>query len=1085
MPASPLLEVAHAVPGRARLRWRGDGPPPPALLDRLAGHEGVSGVEARSSGSIVLQTRPGLVRGDLERLAREWSVGPEDETREEQPVEVAHCAIPGRVRLQVPALRGKPRCAERLHAALLAVEGMRSAEASPLTGSVLVQFEPDSCSVPVVRERIAAFLQAEPERGPARLPRRAADARALVGWAAATPAPEVLRRLGVESADGLSEAEARKRLARRSGRPVRLDNRRSAAQILKEQLVTVPTGLLMLAMGFSTLTGARVDAVAIGTVLGLNGAIGYLTERYAERCIEALRRLGYPQAHVIRAGQRGTVPAAAVVPGDVVRLRAGDIVPAEARMLQGSLLVNEAMLTGEAEAVAKTPEPGSRSMSLHRQRSLLFHGTAVMDGRARAVVLATGSDTELGRIQELVGQAETPRTGLQEELDRLGKSLGVGAGSACAGLFGVGLLRRQPWLEMLQTTASLAVSAVPEGLPAVATTGLAVGMQRMLGHNVIIRRLSAVEALGSVTILCVDKTGTLTLNRMTASRYWWEGRSFEYVNGGEPGSGAFYLGQEPIPEGRYPALRAMLRVGALCNEAKLRRTGGGVQISGSPTEGALLLAARAGGQEYEELRRRHPLLRLHRRAEHHLRMASVHRHPDGGLEIAAKGAPEAVLELCTRRLDERGEAVPLTEADRRRYRAENERMAAEGYRVLAFAEGRKPDESLENGHLSGLTWLGLVGLEDPTRPGVAAAIRRCREAGVRTVILTGDQPGTALAVARRLGLAEEDDGCVLEASDLEGMPPERIAAAVEGVSVFARVSPEHKLRIVQALQGAGHVVAMTGDGVNDGPALKAADIGVAMGEGSTDVARELADVVLTRNDFEALVAAVEQGRTLYLNLQRVLRFLLGSNLSELGVAAAALIAGLPFPFRPLQLLWLNLVTDVFPALALVLEPSDGEAMRRPPRKPGTPLLGRREWVRLGVDGGLMLLSTFGAYLWALRRHGPGATAAAVALTTLVVAQALYALACGGTPERARAGRHLTLLGTTAGTVALQVAVHQLGPLRRLLGVAPLALSDYAVVLAAAAPVSLAALARPERLSPRPRPARRTPGAPPGPRPDSA
>ncbi len=988
------------------------------------------------------------------------------------PIQVLHAAVPGRARLHVPAVKKKPRTAERLRTALAALPGVAAVTVSTVTANLLVEFDPARCGLRDLGNGIRAFLGLSPAGGSEGTPeagsRKAVSHPRPEETQVASPTPSdrprelylriseapveaVLRRLGVPDLNGLSPAEVERRAAEARARAFRPMGRRKWSDILREQFVSVPTLMLGAAMVVSYFTASRIDALVIGAVLALNGAIGAYTERYAEGAIEALRKLGHPQAHAVRGGQRLTMPAEKLVVGDIIRLRAGDLVPADARVIEGTLLVDEAMLTGESEPVHKQCEPLEHAESprhVWELGNLLFQGTAVLDGRARAVVLATGRDTELGRIQSLVSDAAPPRTQLQEQLDGLGKSLGLGATGFCGGLFGIGMARGQSLLQNLQTAVSLAVSAVPEGLPAVATTALAAGMKRMLRQKVIIRKLPAVEALGSVTVLCVDKTGTLTYNRMTASRYWHEGRHIHYRNGGEPGSGSFFLEGKSLSQGEDPALDAMLRVGALCSEAKLRREGDGVHISGSATEGALLLAAQAGGYPYQELRRRYPQALLHRRNEHHLRMASVHEDPEGGLLVAVKGSPEAVLELCTTRMLPDGTRVPLTEIDRANYRRANRELSEDGLRVLGFACGKKPDEALHNGHLEQLTWLGLVGLEDPVRSGVAESIRRCREAGVRTVILTGDQRGTALAVARALEL-ENGYGQVMEAPDLEGMTPEEVARTVEQTAVYARVSPEDKLRIVQALQAAGHVVAMTGDGINDGPALKAADIGIAMGEGSSDVARELADVVLTRNDFEGLVTAVEQGRVIFANIRRTLRYLVASNVSELLLAGVTLLARVPFPFQPIQILWLNLISDVFPALALVLEPSDRDVMREPPRKPGTPLVGRSDWGRLGTDATVIGGSTLGAYLWAARRYGFGPTAAAVAFTAMTVGEALYALSYGGRSAEPSRSSHGALAASTVGVVGLQLAVNHWEPLRRLLHGAPLGRADYAVALTAA------------------------------------
>jgi Ca2+-transporting ATPase len=974
---------------------------------------------------------------------------------------VRHAAVPGRVRLHLPALKRQPRLAMHLQSHLGMQMGIRGVQASAVTGSLLLEFEPSMRTLADIGKLVGEVLAlplaspAAPERTPER------TTRELYRWAAAASVPEVVKKLQVALAEGLSAEEARRRMLASGSRLLEGESRRTTGEILREQLRSVPSMILSAAVALSFCTARWVDGVVIGSVMLINGVIGYLTERYADNAIEALRQLGYPQAHVVRGGERHTIPAAQLAPGDLIRLRAGDLVPADARLVKGTLLLDEAMITGESEPVLKHTDPTAPPRYIYQFQNVIFQGTAVVDGRAHAVVLATGQDTELGQINALVRTALPNRTRLQDEMDRLGKTLGAGGLTICALLSGGRLLRRQPTVQTIQNGISLAVSSVPEGLPTVAVTALAKGMQRMLRQQVIIRKLPAVEALGSVTVLCVDKTGTLTLNQMSVEQYWWEGRRFQHHLHATPGAGYFTLDGHSVSADAHPAFAAMLRAGILCNEAKLHKDAAeGLHVSGSATEGALLLAAAQAGYQYKEVRKTYPLATFRRRGERQPWMASVNTHPDGDLLVSVKGAPNAVLALCTCRMDAQGYPVPLTEADRACYRTENERMADAGLRVLAFAQGQRP-ELAPDAAVDGLTWLGMVGLHDPVRPGVAEAIQRCREAGVRVVVLTGDQHGTALAVARHLGLAS-DDAAVINAPDLAQRSPAEIARMVGQASVFARVSPEDKLRIVQSLQAAGEVVVMTGDGINDGPALKAADIGVAMGDQSSDVAKELADVVLTQNDFAALVAAVEQGRTIYANIQRAVRYLMVANASEMLLSAATLALGLPYPLRPVQILWLNLISDVFPALALVVEPPDRQVMRQPPRSPDTPLLNRAEWRHLGIDAAAIMGAMLTTYLWALRRYGAGPRASAITFTTATMSEALYVLACRGHGRKWHRGdmqQQAVVWGGIGATVGLHLAINHWGPLRRLLQGSPLGLLDYAVVTAAALAPTLLALAR--------------------------
>ena len=1061
---SRTLEVAHIMSGRVRLRWQSEDELPDELIRRFGADDGIRQVDYHTvSRSVVLSIGDGMSLERLQSIVRDLDVVvqepmPADQRNREthlplcegdgeDEIDIVHDAVPGRARLHVHKIKDKLASAKALENRLFNLPGIRTAQASCITGNVLVTFDPSRrmlCDIiRLINEFLssAAMRKSEAERPADRL------ARSTYSWAAAATVSNVLAGLRVSAADGLSDEDVKHRAMELGSKALDVRNRRNTIDMLKEQFISVPNLMLMGAIAVSSFTNGWIDAGVIGAVLILNGVIGYFTERYAEGAIEALRRLGYPQAHVIRSGQHKIIPAADLLPGDIIRLRSGYLIPADARIVEGTLLVDESMLTGESEPVHKHSGQTEAPKHIYEFQNIVFQGTAVADGRARAIVLTTGKDTELGRISSLVTQAEAPRTRLQGEMDHLGTTLGLGTSIICGLLIAGGLIRRQPLISTLQMGISLAVSAVPEGLPVIAITALATGMQRMLHRKVIIRKLPAVEALGSATVLCVDKTGTLTLNRMTVSCYWWEGRIYSYESMHDSCSGRFALNDRPIEASQHRALDAMLRVGVLCSEAKLRpKDDSGYHISGSATEGALLLAACSAGHWFEDLRETHPLKDIHRREEHQQRMASIHSDPMGGFYTAVKGSPSAVIELCEYRMDESGNAIPLTNSDRQYYLRTNDQLSEDGLRVLAFAQGHS--NSLHQARsLKGLTWLGFVGLHDPIRPGVADAIQRCLQAGVRVVVLTGDQPGTARAVARNLGLTDGQSS-VLEAPELENQTPQEIARTVEQTAVFARVSPEDKLRIVQALQTTGHVVAMTGDGVNDGPALKAADIGVAVGQGSSDVAKELADVVLTENDFESLVVAVEQGRVIFANIRRALRYLVGSNVSELMLSGAVLFSGIPFPFTPVQILWTNLVSDVFPALALVLEPADLDVMRTPPRRPDAPLIARNEWLGVNADAAVMTSASVATYLWAARRYGFGRTASAAAFTTVNIGEAFYTLACRGRGDRGFFS-NAALWGSMSTTIGLQFALNSWRPLRNLIGGAPLNMLDYSVALSSA------------------------------------
>jgi Ca2+-transporting ATPase len=1047
-----------------------------------------------------------------------------------EAISILHDRVPGRVRLRAAALRQRAALGPLLQSALEARAGVQSAAVNPITGSILVLFDPGRVTtdqiliwtrrslgdrstgadapsdrvpssngrqpLPESRETLPS-PRARPARGRSRrapqenAPRPMPSLDAVRQWAHWS-AGEALLELR-SSPGGLSPQTAARRRAQEGANRLPELDRRTAAQILRDQLVSVPTLMLVAATGLSLATGGLADALVIASVLALNGTIGFGTERYAEGAIRALQRLGSPRATVLRDGHTHDIAGTDVVVGDVVRLRPGDLVPADGRVIEShALSVDEAPLTGESIPVPKLREPIPSPTSLAECRNLVFMGTAVATGHGRAVVTATGARTQLGRITTLVGGEVAPRTRLQEGLDELAKHLGTSTLGVTAAIFAVGVLTGLPALGMLHTAVALAISAVPEGLPAVATTALAIGMARMLRRHVVIRKLPAVEALGGVTVLCVDKTGTLTLNRMEVAEVRVDGRFMPFRPRGEWGVGRAPTATPPPYPGMPDTLRRLLEVGALCNEADLEMGRHGLRIRGSSTEGALLLAARNAGIDTDKLRDTYSLIDIRHRETGNPVMMTLHETRSGAFRLCVKGAAGPVLDLCQDVLAN-GQRIRLTPALRQQIQAANEDMAARGLRVLGYAEaepsdfgfwisefglGRQsqshpaaqpPDPSAIQNPKSkipnGLTWLGLTGMEDPLRPGVAESIARCREAGIRTVILTGDHPATASAVARALGIGRKGDSHVAEASSLIGLPPPKLRQTAARIDVYARVSPEDKLRIVRALQANGEVVAMTGDGVNDGPAMKAADVGIAMGKQGTEVAKEIADMVLLEDDFDQMALAIEQGRTIYANIRRSLRYLVATNLSEVISVAFALLTRMPVPFSALQMLWMNLISDVFPALALTLEPAPPDVMRQPPRPPDEPLIPQPEWRMMSRDAVTLAAGTMAVYRWALRRHGDPAAAQGVAFTATALAEILYALACGSPFVRSE-GRRIPalngpLLGTVGATAALQTMTIFIPALRRLLGLAPLDQRDWLTILAGAVlPVALDMRRRP-------------------------
>jgi P-type Ca2+ transporter type 2C len=930
-------------------------------------------------------------------------------------------AVPGRVRLRVADLRGQHVLASRFVDRMSGDLGVHDVRANAVTGSILIRFDPhhlDTRTLIVTVRRYLGDLRNGHER------RRHDDS----SWHTLTAA-DVIQRLSTSQELGLSSQDAHTRLVALGANRLPMPQPKSSVEIIAGHVTSLPVLLLGGAAVLSLASGALIDAIAILAVVAANATVGYFTERRVERILTSLQSSAVPCALIRRDGKEMTLPAPALVPGDVLILKPGDDVPADARIVEAQgLAVNESALTGESVAVAKSSAVLSTVRAALADRvNMVYTGTAVAEGSGEAVVTATGRDTEVGRIRALVAETSMPATRLERQLDDAGRRLvGLSLG-ACAAALALGVLRGVPVLEMARSAISLAVAAVPEGLPAVATTTLALGMERMMRHGILVRRLAAVESLGETTVICADKTGTLTENRMTVDS-WWVG-SREYGQGPE-------LGAELEAD---MSLARLVTIAVLCNEAELAADES--DGSGSSTESALLVAAREAGIDYRVERQRYRRCGIRRRIDRDNWMATVHDAPGPSSLVAVKGAPEQVIRLAEWWLDN-GTERPLTPEARRELLGLNDRIAARGLRVLALAFKQTSEAKPSYG---GLIWAGLVALTDPMRPGVGAAIRACRSAGIRTVLITGDHARTASAIYRELGL-ENGRPRVFDVSHVDELSPETLSRLVREVDVFARVSPADKYRIVQALQTSGEVVAMTGDGHNDVAALRAADIGVAMGIRGTDIARDVADVVLAADDFGGIVAAVEQGRTIHANIDKSLRFLLATNFSEILVTLGALSLGAPRPMSAIQFLWINLLSDVAPALALAQEPAESDVMERPPRDPAAPMLSRSALADIGRDAGVLAAATLGVHGLALARYGAGPRATTLAFSTLTTAQLLHALT-----YRSRAGDgsrtvvNPLLLGVVGGSVGAQIAAMAFAPLRRLLGVTPLTAFDWVLV----------------------------------------
>jgi Ca2+-transporting ATPase len=855
----------------------------------------------------------------------------------------------------------------------------------------------------------------------------------------ALPVEAVVHSFGIDPALGLSTVEVAKQQAQYGLNNIQSIRPRPAWRLLVDQFASVVIALLAAAALVAWVTSDMIEAIAIVVVLLINALVGFITEWQAGRALEALRRQTRMTTRVRRDGTEITVDAEDLVPGDIIILNAGDSVPADARLLECYCLqTEESALTGESTPVDKAIEEVSEAAPLSERSPMVYLGTAIVAGRGVAIVVDTGAQTELGRVGRLVATALKERSPLEIRLAQLGRRLVYIVLAIAFVVMVAGWLRGDGLWTMVEVGISLAVAAVPEGLPAVTTLTLALGVLRMAKQKAIMRRLSAVETLGSTTVICADKTGTLTENRMTVREYYLaDGRRIDVERAACSAAGDELLEQA-------------LRIGVLCSEAVLRAEGMEESATlGDPTETALLVVADALVLDVPHERATHPKLAEQPFRPSTKRMTTLHRRINGQHFAALKGAPAVVLEACSHYASTADSIRPLDAQARARFTSANEQMAGSALRVLALAVkhfnaevDQFSDEDLEGGY----TFLGLVGMIDPPRPGVAAAIRNARAAGIRTVMLTGDQLNTGRAIARELGLGAGEPHAV-QAQDLVGMDHKDLAKLARTTDVFARVSPEDKLRIVEALQQADEVVAVTGDGVNDAPALKRANIGIAMGKRGTEVAKEAADVVLADDNFETIVRAIEGGRTIYANITKFVHMMFSHNLGEVLMIFTAIALGWPLPLLPLQILWMNLVTDVFPALALALEQSSPAVMKQRPRDPSASLLSKNLLILISWQAIMIASLALSAYLWALRMYGPGAQARTVALFALIGAQLGHMFNCRSRTRSALDGifRNPFIWAATIIVVLLQFLAIYFSPLATVLGTARLDEIDWMVI----------------------------------------
>lgn len=778
----------------------------------------------------------------------------------------------------------------------------------------------------------------------------------------------------------------------------------------------------------SIIEGSRdfVEPIVILMIVILNAAIGVYQEQRAEKAIEALKKMSAPTANVIRSGKTKKIPASQLVTGDLIMLESGDMIPADARLVSANgLKVQESALTGESVPCDKASDTiCPEKCPLAERKNMIYSSTTVIAGNCTAIVTETGMETQVGKIAHLLANEESPQTPLQQRLGKIGKALGIGALVICAFVFVLGIIRKSGILPSFMLSVSLAVAAIPEGLPAIVTIVLSMGVQRMAKSNAIIRHLPAVETLGAATVICSDKTGTLTQNKMTVTQI-------------RNASGEITAESDEA--------KNILLMGALCNNSRIVKKGRTVAFSGDPTETAILSAAYDSGENINSLEKNYR--RLHETPfSSERKMMSTVNSFGNGKRLTVKGAPDVVLECCTHALIG-GNAVTLNQSQRRRIMQQNDQMAKDALRVIAVAyrNSTGADDNKENR----LIFAGLIGMTDPPRPEAARAVDTCKKAGIIPVMITGDHIVTACAVAKKLGILEEGQIAVT-GSELDGMSDGKLAEIIKKCRVFARVSPEHKVRIVKAFRAQGETVAMTGDGVNDAPALKAADIGCAMGKGGTDVAKNAADMILTDDNFATIVKAVEQGRGIFDNIKKAVHFLLGTNIGEILAVFAASVMGLEAPLLPIQLLWINLVTDSLPAMALGTEHFERDIMKRPPVSPKKGFFSDGLWIDISLEGMLVGTLTVLAYLMGCLMF-PAENAVilgrTMAFCTLSICEITHAVNMRSSVPLYKAGIFSNRMMNAAVAIctAVQISVVIFPPLAEIFGVVPLNATQWMVV----------------------------------------
>jgi Ca2+-transporting ATPase len=789
---------------------------------------------------------------------------------------------------------------------------------------------------------------------------------------------------------GLTQAEAELRLEQYGYNELIKVKKSSALTMFSNQFKDFIVITLLVATSVSFLLGEMIDAITIACIVIINAILGFIQEYRTEKSLEALKRISAPHATVIRDGQKILIPAREIVPGDIVSIEAGNIVVADCVLLESmAVMVNESILTGESIPVEKRAykSPGSFSPENAQDDNRLFSGTTLTGGKGVAIVVKTGMDTEMGHIAHMMGSVKEEATPLQKRLNTISKQLVIICLIICAFIVGMGIYRGEEILNMFMSGLSLAVAAIPEGLPAIVTVSLAIGVQRMLKCNALIRRLPAVETLGCIDVICSDKTGTLTENKMTVRKIYVDNKAIDVTGTGFETRGEFILDNKTITVRENTPLEKLLTIGLLCNNAKLE----GQNPIGDPTEIAILVASKKANIKDDILNRYSRIMEIPFDSDRK-RMSVICKDRQGNFHVFVKGAPDTVIELCTGKLEADGVNI-FNQMQKKHVLDINENMANQALRVLAFAYRKinyVPHNINSQEIERSLIFVGLEGMIDPPRREAIHAIKSCYKAGIKPVMITGDHKSTAVAVAKELNM-RVDGKKIITGKDIERISDNELVKIVPNISVFARVTPSHKLKIVQVLKRRRHIVAMTGDGVNDAPALKEANIGIAMGMAGTDVAKEASSMVLMDDNFATIVAAIKEVRIIYDNIRKSIRYLLACNLSEILLISIAIFFAIPIPLIPIQILWINLVTDGLPALALSVDPPDDDIMSRPPRKSNEGIFSRGLGSHIILSGLLISVGTLAAFMLTLYlTHGDMEKSRTVAFATIIVAELLYA-----------------------------------------------------------------------------------------------